>query len=218
MRSRNVDSWPVFFVITLVFCTASGFAAENLVPDPGFDDSSMPAWPASSSTFHSWSWDTEDIDNSATSGSGRLENLADATGFYTVNVVQCIDGFDETALYDFGVMISFPSGQATTATVEAYIQFVMYDDPGCTTTLTSEKSPKIGIGQPDTWLLSSVDNFPMAPGTESVRFVLSITKMSTDLPAAFFFDNAYIRPSPLFVDGFETGDTSAWSNWNPPVY
>ena len=162
MHCKNFHSFLVLFVMKIVFCTATMVAAQNLIPDPGFDDSSMPAWPASSSGTHNWTWDTEDIDDSATSGSGRLENLSTSTGSYTVLVGQCIEGIDETALYDIGVMALFPSGQAVTGTVEAYIQFMSYDEPGCSTNLVNEQSAKVYYDQPGTWQLSikvHIDSF-----------------------------------------------------------
>lgn len=209
MRFMNFAT-ALFFVLAIVLGATTDLRAQNLIPDPGFANPSMPAWPASTTGTSDWSWASEDIDNSGSSGSGRFENLWSGAGWYTVNVMQCIENIDDSVHYDFGTMALYPSGQATTGVVEAYVQLVMYDDPGCQTNLDSELSAKVVNNQEDTWMLSSSNDVAMAVGTESVRFVLTITKKDTPLPAYYFFDNVYLRDSILFSDGFETGDTSAW--------
>jgi hypothetical protein len=64
----------------------------------------------------------------------------------------------------------------------------------------------------DTWLLREVDFSAYAGQTVTVRFQADT---DADLNSNFFVDDVAFDVSGIFSDGFESGDTSAWSNSVP---
>ena len=71
-------------------------------------------------------------------------------------------------------------------------------------------------GDPQDWLQSVVDIDAWAGQTVRFRFRLA-TDSSVDHPG-WWIDDVSVQSCAdpnLFADGFESGDTSAWSNTNP---
>jgi hypothetical protein len=64
----------------------------------------------------------------------------------------------------------------------------------------------------DTWLLREVDFSAYAGQTVTLRFQADT---DADLNSNFFVDDVAFDISGIFSDGFESGDTSAWSSTTP---
>jgi hypothetical protein len=209
MKSPRLVCRSVALVVIGVCVLASpAVAQENLLADPGFDDPSLASWPPAYVIQATWLWDPLDRGGSPTSGSGRFENMyAGAT--YIVTAEQCVNGVVGGLAFDAGVHVFFPTGQS--ATGYGWVQLVFYTGADCagtwidtlSTSLVSEASPGV-------WHLSRL-TLPAAPeGTASVLFTISNDKDSLGGSLVIHFDDAFLLLG-MFADGFESGDTSAWS-------
>lgn len=184
-------------------------AQVNLLADAGFDDPAMASWLPDWVVQATWAWDPLDRGGSATSGSGRFENLYADPGLWTVTAKQCVNVVAGGTYFDAGVYVFFPTGQA--ATGYGWVQLAFWGGANClgtllgtaSTSLVSEASP--GIWHPSRGAL-------IAPpgGTASVRFLISNQKQSSGGSLVIHFDDAFLVQS-LFLDGFESGNTTAWS-------
>ena len=183
-------------------------AQDNLLVDPGFDDPSLASWPPGYVVQGSWLWDALDHSGSSASGSGRLENMYTGTT-YTVTAGQCVNGVVAGLPFDAGVYIYFPTGQS--ATGYDWVQLAVYPEPDCTGYYIDVlDTSEVTQASPGVWHLSRL-TLPTAPGgAASVRFIPSNSKESAGGSLVIHFDDAFLVLG-LFADGFESGDTSAWS-------
>jgi len=193
----------------LLLCAGSPEAQDNLLADPGFDDPSLASWPPGYVVQATWEWDPLDRGGSPISGSGRFENMYVGTTF-TVTAEQCVNGLVGGLAFDAGVHMFFPTGQA--ATGYGWVQLVFYAGADCAGAhVVTLSTPHVTQESPGVWHLSGL-SLPAAPdGTASVLFTISNHKGSTGGSLVIHFDDAFVFLGGLFSDGFESGDTSAWS-------
>jgi hypothetical protein len=210
MKSPRLACRLVALVVIATCALASPALAQgNLLDDPGFDDPSLVSWPPGYIVQGSWLWDALDRSGSSASGSGRLENMYTGST-YTVTAGQCVNGVIAGLTFDAGVYVYFPTGQS--ATGYGWVQLVVYPGPDCTGNYIDVLNTlHVTQASPGVWHLSRL-TLPTAPdGTASVRFVISNSKQSTGGSLVIHFDDAFLFLGDLFSDGFESGDTSAWS-------
>ena len=176
---------------------------QNLVSNPGFDID-VADW--TSSAEASLAWDPLDVEGNPVSGSALVTNLSISAGDAT-GASQCIDGLTAEAFYEFAAEILVPSGQSETGHAFLFVQW--NDEPGCSGYLGSVFSPQVPSSTPDVWY--GVSNIAQAPlGTESARLRLSVWKYEDVGSLEAHFDNVEFE-AMVFVDGFESGDTTMWS-------
>ncbi len=182
--------------------------AQNLLPNPTFD-SDVAGWLASAGS--TVGWDPLDANGNPLSGSALVTNI-DADPNDSEGAFRCIEGLTGETAYQFGADILIPGGQIETG--NAYILVQWYGGAGCSGFLNLTESPIVLTTTPDEWFaVSKVATSPT--GTQSGRLRLSVWKIEAGGSLAAQFDNVWME-AVLFVDGFETGDTSRWSSTMPP--
>lgn len=195
----------VFLTMVMV---ASVVQSQNLLPNSTFD-SDVAGWLAGSES--TVGWDPLDANGDPLSGSALVTNLDvdpnDSTGAY-----RCIDGLADDTFYRFGADILIPGGQIETG--HAYLLVQWYGGAGCSGFLNLTESPIVLTSTPDEWF--AVSKVAASPsGTQSGRLRLSVWKNEAGASLDAHFDNVLME-AVLFIDGFETGDTSGWSSTMPP--
>jgi hypothetical protein len=192
--------------ITIVFPATQAWA-QNLVMNPDFD-TDVSGWITESTA--TIDWNPLDADNDPSSGSALVTNVSDTPGDST-GAHQCIEGVTGEAFYHFSSDILLPGGHSETGYAGLFVQW--NDEPGCSGYLGSEFSSDVSTATPDVWY--RVTNIAQAPmGTESARLRLSVRKFEDFGTLEAHFDNVEFEEL-IFVNGFESGDTSAWSGVGP---
>ena len=111
--------WLVLFVLG-----AGSAAAQNILVNPGFA-TSLAGWTVESGVSAGWS--PFDIAGSAASGSALVTNSSGVAGF-SGGLTQCVVVVPSVT-YSFRVRFLIPSGQASTARVQAALDY--FSDPSC---------------------------------------------------------------------------------------
>jgi hypothetical protein len=177
----------------------------NHVSDPGFDSFPGAAWTvfddpmAQDATF-----------GRSNSTSARCEFL----GYTQTNctIKQCVDAIPaDTKTYTLGFFFYHDSSNFSYCDLWAS-GYTSNDCSGDPTPLF-DGSPTFSSATINTWhnLEASFDN----AGYESVTITLRCIDYSrgvVEAPTAVWMDDAYLGESPVFFDGFETGNTSGWSS------
>lgn len=178
---------------------------QNLVSNADFD-SDVWGWTAGHLTA-SVVWDSLDSSGNPVSGSALVSNFSttanDGTGAW-----QCIDGLVGGLTYRIAADIMVPSGQSNIGS--AYLLVQWYSQPGCTGFLDLFSGPEVATSMPDVWY-TTVDAGEAPSGTQSARLRLSIWKVEDWGSLDANFDAARFEEA-LFLDGFESGTTGAWSS------
>lgn len=197
---------PVIVTVTLLL--SGSFAhGQNLVSNAGFD-TDVGGWSAlSDSTL---AWDSLDAAGDPLSGSALVTNVSadpnDGTG-----AAQCINGLAGEQDYGISAEVNIPSGQLDTG--HGYLLVQWYSGAGCSGFVGLSDSSPIFSTTADVWVTSS--NLVQSPaGTQSGRLRLSVWKNEAGGSLDAHFDNARFEPA-IFVDGFESGNVTAWSSSAP---
>lgn len=156
-------------------------------------------------------WSPLDAAGNPGSGSGLVANIANIPTAMGAN--QCANGLEGGKEYVLQSMIYIPGGQANTG--NGYISIRLYDQPDCQgNQILSDFSSQVYTTTPDQWLESS--RMLAAPqAAQSALVWLSVTKNEDVGSLDMAFDNVSLSAIEIFVDGFESGDTSVWSNMVP---
>ena len=169
-------------------------------------DTDVNGWTAPlTATIH---WDPLDAGASLTSGSAVVTNISDTVGDST-GARQCTGGVSEAITYQVGAEIYIPGSQTETGRADILVQW--YSDISCTNFISTANTSSVSTATPDAWL--QVSGFLQAPtGSQSARIRLSVRKEEDSGSLAAHFDNVIFVSTLIFADGFESGDTSAWSS------
>jgi hypothetical protein len=127
------------------------------------------------------------------------------------DIEQSLDG-----CYD-GAVLEISTDEASWTRLESELQTDPYDGP----VSESFHNPLAGdngwCGNPQDWLESVVDIQAWTGQTVSFRFRLATDTSGED--EGWYIDDVLVQScasSLIFEDGFESGDTSTWSNGRPP--
>ena len=157
-------------------------------------------------------WDPLDADGSPTSGSGLVTNISDTAGDST-GASQCPAGINEEHTYQVGAEVYIPGGQTETGWADILVRW--YSGANCSGLIDLANTSSVTTATPDTWLPVS-GSFVAPAGSQSARVRLSVRKQEDTGNLAAHFDNVVFADAALiFQDGFESGDTTAWSNTVP---
>ncbi|RLE31184.1 MAG: hypothetical protein DRJ61_11670, partial [Acidobacteria bacterium] len=182
---------------------------NNLVENPNFDGGLSP-WMPTDAPPAFFEFDTEDVDAAETSGSGLISGVTDDT--IIVGLSQCIDVSTMDVVLGLSGRVLLTNN--STPDPAAYGIVTYYDGAGCTGTEVGELATSVVLG--DTggiWAKISCAN-SNRPAT-AVSALVSFAGGAD--PGANFdaaFDSLFfgaIRET-IFIDGFESGDTTAWDN------
>ncbi len=194
--------------VAITILISTPIMAQNLLTNGSFD-TDIAGWENPYSRIANWA--PLDANDSPISGSAALTNDVMNGGSLTI-LNQCIE-VSAGDLVEIAAKIYHPSGQAGEGTGRLRINF--YSDISCSTTI-------------DSWLYAYVPSdldmwhdtgrADSAPDTTAaVRLDLAVRGLSGGTQFTAHFDDVSLTatPSVVFVDGFENGDTSAWSSVTP---
>lgn len=183
----------------------------QLVTNPTFD-ADVSGWSASYQQALV-EWSALDAGANPDSGSALVTNVAggpgDGSGAY-----QCVGGIPAQATYWLTAVVQFPSGQTETGFADLLVQ--LFAEPGCKGSATGlVLSSAVNSSRQDQWLpLWKLFTTPAL--TQSLRLRLDLYKVEAGGSLGAHFDDVELFLA-VFVDGFEVGDTSAWSMTEPPI-
>lgn len=185
-----------------------GFRVElyNLFTN-GHLDCDLSGWSLSSATAGEVFWSDEDGDGADDSGSAGVTNLVPGidTSFGLQQCARVSGGFAA----DLETLLRVDAAPAVTLGVVLGCEF--FSTPACPSGGLEEVRPNFQVG--DTageWLLLQTTVTP-PPGALSALCEL---RLATASGASFdaFVDQARLSQAVIFADGFESGDTAAWTS------
>jgi hypothetical protein len=184
-------------------------ALAQLVANPTFDTDES-GWSASFGTAL-LDWSALDASGNAASGSALVTNFADTAGDGS-GASQCVGGIGPQATYWVAALARFPGAQTETGHASLLTQF--FSGTNCTSQLDFATSSQLSSTTQETW--SPVSMLFTTPAlTQSLRLRVTVYKVEPTGTLAAHFDDVELFPA-VFVDGFEIGDSSAWSATEPP--
>ncbi len=180
--------------------------AANLLVNPNFDED-LTAWTSSDPGLCAFG--SDDADGAVTSGSAEVTVLEEGVGFG-----QCVELQDERLVRLVGRVRIEQIGSAAAA---AAGELTWFSQPGCggAELGTASSAPVVG-STGEGWLDLDLEvRGPAAAASALVSFLV-VPDGGPDGAAVLSFDNtAFQVRFAIFVDGFESGDTSAWSSAVP---
>lgn len=196
---------PAAFVAIVMSLSSTAFGSNGNVLSNGTFDVDVAGWTAVGDATIDWS--PLDADGDINSGSAMVVNIANYST--TMGANQCSAPLEGDQEFFLRSMVYIPSGQSETG--YAYVSIRFYGLPDCQgNVLLSDFSSQVYTTTPDQWIESSL--LLMAPpNAQSALVWLSIRKNEDSGSLAIAFDNASLFAVEIFADGFESGDTSAWS-------
>ena len=206
MRPRRV-----LWLLLATWLIGSGAWSENVVFNPGFD-TDVSGWTVES--YVSISWSLMDANLNPASGSAEVTNSSPGPQNGT-GITQCLDITPiEGAAYDFGSKALIPDGQARTGSAQVGLRW--WSGSNCTGS-TVGTQPRRATSTLGAWVeLSSTEQIAPA-GAASAQFVAFPSKLEAGGSLVAHFDDLYFRNTPLFADGFESGDLTSWSSTTQPI-
>ncbi len=186
-------------ILLSAYC-ANNVIAQNLVSNPTFDID-LAGWDALAGSAE---WDPLDAGGSPDSGSALITGSGPGGSLSQV-LVQCIPVLPAWH-YVFGSRAFIPSGMP--ASTYAFVKMNWYSDSLCTELVAVGGSTSLF----DTEIWAEIFGTQQVPdGASYVRIALSVGKDTDDPAASLHHDDVYLTPITIFIDGFETGGTQAWS-------
>ena len=174
----------------------------NLLSNGSFD-CDLDAWSQVEEDPAELTHDSSDVDNASASGSARAFNLvASELGLY-----QCL----QTNLPTIEIQAQVRVEDATD--LVGRLECAGYDQSNCTGLVLDEDGTDTALSQnPGVW-----DSFEALVAVPTGASVMCGVALQTPggLPFEAFLDDLRAQDSPLFADGFESGDTSSWSSSRP---
>ncbi len=158
-------------------------------------------------------WDpASDYEGNPSSGSAVVVNAQPGTA--NSGVTQCVNGIHGGESYDLSAWFRAPTGQ--TADGHCLVFVWWYSQPNCSDWL--DLGPGTGwVYTSDSWTDRSILETPAPPGAASAIVYLNIVKDS-DQGGSYqaWFDHVLLQPTgTIFIEGFDTGHTLAWSTIVP---
>lgn len=203
MRVFRVSA--LFLAAVFVTQFASG---QVVVSNPGFD-ADVIGWNAFAEASIVWS--PLDALASPSSGSGLVTNMS-TTALDATGARQCLEGVTGLADYLISANVLVPGGQSETGYTYLVVQW--YDGLSCAgANLGFSLSPGVLNPTVDVWYRDwGTVEAPSA--AQSARLLLMVLKHQDIGTLDAHYDNVGFIEI-IFVDGFESGDTTAWSSVSP---
>lgn len=199
--------WPRLVLLVAAVVAATSPAEAQLVN--GEFDTDTSSWTVGTNATLMWS--SDDSDGDPGSGSADITNVSSSSAD-AIAVRQCGGTVTPGETYRLAGDILVPSGQTETGEARFLVQF--YSLEQCTgTNLGAFVSPGIPHTTTDVW---TEETFRVvAPANAaSIRVGLSVLKWEDVGTLAAMFDGLVLAEE-IFVDDFETGDTTMWSSTTP---
>jgi hypothetical protein len=187
---------------------ASGVCAQNLLDNPDFN-TDLGSWSCGTSSGIAV-WDPRDVDGALDSGSLRIDNDAPFPSA-KVSCVQCVPVMEGVS-YRLAASIYFADEVGFTLDGSARIQIMFSDDAACVHLVGFGDVGILNsnLGNADTWVpLTTQWNLAPVGATYAAAILIAWANIQ-DNPTRTHYDAAALTQG-LFADGFESGDTLAWS-------
>lgn len=218
MLTRRQPLALVAAVGALALLGAAELALAQLVTNGEFDTNEL-GWSLANPDplDNSWTWDSENASGAAGSGSARLANTQASAGEQAW-VRQCVDlGPGAAVIGDYLLRFAakIPSGQSETGRVFGQVTF--YSVSGCNGAadigLTALSPILYSSAAGDWYSIETVAPIGQLPA--SVRIAFFQTKNEAAGSFEVLLDQVRLDAGLLLLDGFESGDTTAWSSASP---
>ncbi len=198
-------------VVLVVSWLGTAAQAGNLILNSGFDVDYV-SW--APETHSSITWSSLDSEGNPMSGSALVTNLHPDPN-NGQGMVQCLPAVViPGAAYGFGGKVYIPSGQVNTG--DAQVGLRWYDDLNCTGAVVGSQ-PRLGTITTDVWVALSASGEVAPAGAMSVYFLAFSNKNEGGGSFEAYFDGLSLEMNLPYADGFERGDTSAWSGRVPGI-
>lgn len=201
----------LYIILIVVALTSIPAAAQNLVSNPTFDTETAP-WEA----FDGLTLTHTASDGFLGLGAAEVEGLIiDPTFGNNAVIEQCVspDLIDPSQ----PIFVQAAINPVNFQTSQHLIILNFFEDDACSGTLSGDSQSLVSGGLMGFWIVSQGNlPAPLPPNTGSIRVLLAVFT-GDDLPGAITrFDDVFVgTDNRLFIDGFESGDTSRWSNAVP---
>lgn len=198
------------FGCTLLMIVAAGpgvgLSAQGLVTNGTFDVD-IDHWLVGSPAHGYITHHTLDADGNPLSGSAVITNSSPNSDV-SLATIQCIPVLPNDRDYVFGATMRIGDGTVTTG--HASVQIWFWEDANCTMVVGGTATTPGVTTSATGW--NRVRALATAPATAvAARLTLWNVKDDAGGELGIHYDNVTLRPVAIFDDGFETGDTGAWS-------
>jgi hypothetical protein len=204
----------VLFALFVVFAWTT-VHAENVLDNPDFDTdlSSWSCAPGNGVVL----WDSRDVDGAPGSGSAQIDNDAPSANA-KVSCVQCVP-VTEGDPYRLSARVYFADEGSFTLDGSARVQIAFSADAACAGVVGwgDVEILDAAPGNADTWVPVATPWNVAPSGTTHAAAILVSWADIQDNPTRTHFDAAELDDGTIFIDGFESDDTSAWSSTVPPL-
>ena len=183
----------------------------NLLVNPNFD-ADLGSWTLTEPPPAFWVFDDGDVDGAATSGSALISGVSGADQVVGLN--QCVEIAAPDAVFGIGGRVLLRNN-STPPDPEAFGIVTFFDGAACGGTLIGQMTTGLVTGDTgEGWAPIPWMNAPGPSGAMSAQVLFTATggfDPAADFDAAF--DALIFRdmPEALFFDGFESGNTDAWT-------
>jgi len=190
--------------LALIVMAAAPTTAGNLVANGDFDTDTAGWTPFADVTLE---WDaTSDATNQPDSGSAVI--IADLPDYTNSGAIQCINGISGGALYDLSAWLRVPTGQSASGAARVFVWW--YPQPGCVGPPSA--GPTTGDVFPsDQWVERTAPSAIAPSDATSAVVYLNAAKQTAAGTFQASYDHVVLTSDTIFVDGFESGGTGAWS-------
>lgn len=190
----------------VVLLGVSVSSAQSLVVNGDFNQDVL-GWTQLSAVTLTWD-PTSDFENNPGSGSALVVNAQ--PGSSSSGVTQCVNWIPGGESYDLSAWLRAPTGQSADGHALVFVWW--YSQADCTDFLAS--GPSTGwLFTSDDWVERSILGSPAPQDAASAVVYLNVVKES-DTPGEYqvSFDRVFLNlTGAIFVDGFDSGEFSAWS-------
>ncbi len=181
---------------------------ENLLSNGHFD-CTIDDWQADSTDPAEIAYSTEDVDGASISGSARVMNLTASTEF---SLSQC-SSLRAGARHTLAGAVRLAAAPGDLVFASRGCDF--FDEDQCTGTELSSTRDFTDLADTAGSWIPLESPFVAPAGAVSARCRFELRTPAVVSFEAHLDDLALIAASDVFADGFETGDTSAWSSAVP---
>lgn len=198
-------------ITTVVLVVALPLAAQNLLVNPGFDDTDQLSGWTCITTYGLSTWSTDDRLASATSGSMQHDVSADSTN-RSVFCRQCIPVL-ELHSYVASMWRYWPDDPDVTQDGSSRLSFGFFSDANCTTMI--EWTPLAIAHYPPhplgVWSHHPTLEHTAPAGALSARLDIVTWQDLANEPVRARIDDIDFHSTTIFRDDFESGNTNAWN-------
>jgi len=196
-------------IVGALLMAAGSVFAQNLLENPGFDNTDVLAGWTCTMTHGQPSWSSHDSLGSADSGS--MEHYVAATSDnQTVSCWQCVP-VSELWPYVMSGWYFWPDDSDVSQIGTSRWSFGFYSDIDCTQPLGGSTT-KVGFHPAlETWYHLVTDEATAPAGSVSAKVFVFTWQDLANQPVRARLDDLDFSTTTLFRDGFETGDLTEWS-------